>query len=151
MAKYDTETMTQHSPKEEDKKQLMTDALAKLKKCFPQTKLLANGEVVVHIKGNQWFNLSTCKSSQEVSYKVLEYFSRGAYKTEPYRNRSDLTKKFHKYMLDGINEYLNTDFTEEDMELIYGKLGNGVNRSLTEEFFNSQFDMELLQTPKMQR
>lgn len=119
-----------------------------LKKSFPETKLLYNGEVVVHITGNQYFNLETCESHQEVEYKVLEWLSRGAYKTDPYYTRKDLTRKFHEYMRKGINSYLGTDFSESDMELIYTYLGNGCNRARTIQFFESGFDMGVLSPQK---
>jgi len=115
-----------------------------LKKSFPETRLLQNGEVVVHIKGNQYFNLETCESHQEVEYKVLEWFSRGAYKTDPYGPRKDLTRRFHEYMRNGINHYLGTDFSESDMELIYTYLGNSCNRALTTQFVESGFDIGVL-------
>ena len=45
----------------------------------------------------------------------------------------------------GINKFLGTDFTEEDIALIYDRLGNCVNHDLTVEFINSGYDMSLLE------
>ena len=47
-------------------------------------------------------------------------------------------------MLNGINGFLGTDFTEDDIAIIYQKLGNRVRHSLTEEFVNSGYDMTVL-------
>ena len=129
---------------------ILNEEVARLKKSFPQTRLLDNKEVLVHERGNQWFNLGTCESHQEVEYKVLEYFCRGAFKTEPYR-RSDLNRQFHEYMRAGINDYFGTDFTEEDMELIYTYLGNGIHRELTIQFFESGFDLAVLEDYRASR
>ena len=52
--------------------------------------------------------------------------------------------EFHKFMLDGINAFLNTNFTEDDMDLIYTYLGNDCNRKLCEDFVNSNYDMNIL-------
>ena len=47
-------------------------------------------------------------------------------------------------MLDGINMFLNTDFSKEDIDLIYTYLGNACNHNRTLEFVRSGYDMELL-------
>ena len=47
-------------------------------------------------------------------------------------------------MLDGINKYLGTNFDFEDMDIIYTKLGNDVNRPLCEKFVDSGYDMNIL-------
>ena len=42
------------------------------------------------------------------------------------------------------NIYLGTDFTIEDMYLIYDKLGNAINHQLTLDFIANGYDMEFL-------
>ena len=51
-------------------------------------------------------------------------------------------------MLDRINRFLETNFDGDDIELIYVKLGNGINSSLAEEFIKSGYDMEILKDEK---
>ena len=48
-------------------------------------------------------------------------------------------------MLNGINKFLGTDFTEGDISIIYQKLGNRVNHNLTVEFVNSGYDLRILE------
>ena len=48
-------------------------------------------------------------------------------------------------MLKGINDYLNTNFDFDDMEIIYTYLGNGVNRPLTIAFIESGYDMGVIE------
>ena len=43
-----------------------------------------------------------------------------------------------------LNHYLGTFFSEEDINLIYQRLGNGINQELTYIFIDSDFDMEVL-------
>lgn len=50
----------------------------------------------------------------------------------------------HQYHLNGINKFLGTDFTREDMKMIYVNLGNAVHHQKTLEFIDSGYDMELL-------
>ena len=47
-------------------------------------------------------------------------------------------------MLDGINKYLGTNFDFEDMDIIYTKLGNDVNRPLCEKFVDNGYDMNII-------
>lgn len=114
----------------------------KLMHCFPNSFINYQGEFIAHAEANQYFILDNCKDELEVKCKVLAWFSRGAHKTAPFGERKN--KKFHQFMLEGINKFLNTNFTETDMDLIYTYLGNDCNRKLCESFVNSGFDMNIL-------
>lgn len=50
-------------------------------------------------------------------------------------------KKFHNFMLAGINAFLGTDFTEDDMDVIYTYLGNRVCHERTVRFVKSGYDL----------
>jgi hypothetical protein len=115
----------------------------KLMRCFPNSFINYLGEFIAHEESNQYFSLNDCKNELDVKCKVLAWFSRAAYKTSPFGEKKN--KKFHNFMIDGINKFLETNFSQEDMELIYTYLGNDVNRTLTIEFINSGYNMELLQ------
>lgn len=73
---------------------------------------------------------------EELKLKVLEWLSRPAHK-----EGNDTVRKWY---LDGINNFLGTNFTNEDIELIYCKLGNAINRELTKKFVESNYDMGVL-------
>lgn len=51
-------------------------------------------------------------------------------------------------MLDGINDFLETDFTENDMEEIYQYLGNAINHKKTVGFIESEYDFKVLRGKK---
>lgn len=114
-----------------------------LLQAFPNSMINSSFEFIADIKTNQYFRLEDCKNPLDIDCKVLEWLSRAAFKTAPYRNEWR-NKKYHEYMLRCINDFLNTDFSEEDMELIYTKLGNDCNRTLCEKFVMSGYDMEVL-------
>ena len=59
--------------------------------------------------------------------------------SQEWRNR-----KFHTDMRFSVNAYLDTDFSQEDMELIYSWLGNAVNHHLTMLFIRNGMDVEWL-------
>lgn len=114
----------------------------KLMSCFPNSFINYLGEFIAHGEANQYFILNNCKDELEVKCKVLAWFSRGAHKTAPFSVRKN--KELHQFMLNGINAFLNTTFTEDDMELIYTYLGNDVNRELCVKFIKSNYDMNIL-------
>ena len=119
-----------------------------LAKCFPRSFVNGCGEFIAHAKANQYFNLANCETELDVKCKVLEWFSRGAYKSEPFDSDRQ-NQKLHEFMLSGINKFLGTQFTEDDMETIYTYLGNCCNHSLTVEFVNSGYDMAVIAERRM--
>lgn len=115
----------------------------RLMESFPGSFIVHNGEFIAHRGVNEFFNLSTCKDELEVKCKVLEYLSRGAYKTAPFRT-DRANQRLWDFMRSGINSYLGTSFTHKDMDEIYTYLGNGVNRPKTIRFIESGYDMRIL-------
>ena len=119
------------------------EIVQRLMNCFNNSFINQNGEFIAHRKANEYFILRTCKTELDVKCKVLEWFSRSAYKTLPYgMSKKDI--EFHKFMLNGINKFLGTEFTESDIETIYTYLGNACHHSLTIEFIESGYDMSIL-------
>ena len=115
----------------------------KLARSFPRSFINSALEFVAHKSANEYFRLEDCETELDVKCKVLEWFSRGAYKTEPYESASK-NDRFHAFMLDGINKYLGTNFSYDDMEIIYTYLGNRCNHPKTIEFIESGYDMTIL-------
>jgi len=97
----------------------------------------------VNPRVNSYFTLDGVSTEIEVSCKLLEWLSRNAYKSEHYRKAKD-NNRVHEYHLNGINAFLRTNFTHEDMKLIYCELGNCVNHELTIKFVESGYDMRIL-------
>lgn len=119
------------------------DVTTRLIYAFPQSYINHNLEFIAHEEANEYFRLEDCKNEFDVKCKVLEWLSRGAYKTEPFYSNFK-NGVFNRFMRKGINVFLGTEFTEDDIEIIYTRLGNRCNHSLTEEFVNSGYDMKIL-------
>ena len=92
---------------------------------------------------NVYFLTSNCKSKKDVIAKVLEWWSRDAYKSE-FPCGESTSVVIQDYIREGINEYLGTDFSREDMELIYTYLGNAIHHDLCLKFIESGYDLSLL-------
>lgn len=123
---------------------MINSTVLELMKSFPGSFLNQYGEFIAHREANEYFQLSKCKDDLEIKCKVLEWLSRAAFKTEPYKNKKK-NEKFNDFMLTGINKFLNTDFDKYSMQTIYQELGNQVNRELTIRFIESGYDMNVLQ------
>ena len=100
------------------------------------------------VEVNSWFRLENEKNDLELKCKVLEYFSRPAFKGFTFANQHykqrQIGEEIYKYHLDGINDFLGTDFCVDDIELIYSKLGCGIRRLLCIKFIESGFNMSVL-------
>lgn len=115
----------------------------RLMNCFPGSFINHNGEFIAHEKANEYFSLSTCGDELDVKCKVLEWLSRAASKGEPYRTaKSNLA--FQRFMQDGVNRYLETEFSQADFDDIYTHLGNARNHEKTRRFILSGYDMSIL-------
>lgn len=123
----------------------MVDSLVtrKLGRAFPGSFINTNLEFIAHKEANEYFILDECNNEFDVKCKVLEWLSRGAFKTCPF-NSNIKNEKFHNFMLNGINNFLGTDFTESDIEEIYTYIGNRCNHEKTVKFVNSSYDMSIL-------
>ena len=100
-------------------------------------------EFIAHRYSNTYFIFANCETELDVKCKVLEWLSRSAHKGIPYRQEWR-NKKFRKFMLDGINMFLHTNFSFDDMEIIYKYLGNACNHNKTIKFIESGYDMQIL-------
>lgn len=113
---------------------------------FPDAIMNRNLEFVAcpNRRVNSYFRLDNCETRMDARCKVLEYLSREAYKSQHY-NVDWRNKEVHDYHLKGINAFLGTDFTKEDIEIIYTHLGNGVNRQKTLAFIYSGYNIAVLE------
>ena len=112
--------------------------------CFPGWFINNQGEFIAHQKANVYFNISTCENEMDIKCKILEWFSRPACKSTPFRRAVDNTA-LHTFFLNGINEYLDTTFSVEDMREIYTYLGNACDHQKTIRFIESGYDMTVLE------
>ncbi|MCI9081472.1 MAG: hypothetical protein HFI70_03960 [Lachnospiraceae bacterium] len=110
---------------------------------FPKSFINDRDEFIAHERTNQYIILANCETPLDVECKVLEWFSRPAHKTAPY-SQEWRNRKFHEFMLNGINAFLDTNFTEDDMDKIYCALGNAVEHEKTVRFVQSDYDFEVL-------
>ena len=112
---------------------------------FPDAIMNRNLEFVAdpNRRVNSYFRLDNCETRTDAICKVLEYLSREAFKSQHF-NVNWRNEQVHDYHLQGINRFCGTNFTKEDIELIYAYLGNECNRKKTLAFIDSGYDLAVL-------
>lgn len=128
----------------------MKEACAKLLECFPGSFINSRDEFIAHPRTNQYFLLNNRQTVEDIEAKVLEWLSRPAFKTQPYSQEWQ-NRRFHEFMLAGVNAFLDTDFSGEDMELIYTYMGCGIKHGLTLDFITHDMSMKWLRNHVSER
>lgn len=120
------------------------EIMQKLFAAFPEGFISSEYEFIADEKANIFFGLKNVETEKQLFKKVIHWFSRPAFKSEPFssKKRNDL---LHAKFLKAVNKILETNFSEEQISKIYTHLGNGVNEPLTEKFINSGFDISVLE------
>ena len=95
-------------------------------------------------KTNTYFAIEDCECHLDVKEKLLTWCSRTIAKGQPYANPNK-NIAFRHYNLRNLNEYLHRNFNENDIGIIYQKLGNGINPKLAKKFIRSRLNMEELE------
>jgi hypothetical protein len=103
---------------------------------FPKFFINHNLEVIVHPKRNTYFLLKGVETESDLIAKILEWLSREAAKS--------VSKESQKYHLTGINAFIGTTFSQDDMMQIYTYLGNCCNHKRTLRFIESGYDISML-------
>ncbi len=112
------------------------DLRGRLTRAFPKMYVNRQFEAIIYPARNSYFLLTGVETEEQLNAKVLEWLSREASKS--------LSRASQRYHLDGINAFLGTSFTQEDMIRIYTKLGNAINHNLTLAFIRSGYDFRAI-------
>ena len=110
--------------------------LDRIYNAFSKAFINRYNEMIIYPRENTYFLLDNVNNELELECKVLEYCSRQASK--------GMSKASRKYHFEGICDFFNKVFSQEEMDLIYIKLGNGINRKLCIKYIESGFDLEVL-------
>ena len=121
----------------------LEEAKAALLECFPKSFVNDIGEFIAHLRSNTYFILHNCETPLDIECKVLEWLSRAASKGITY-SQEWRNEKFREFMRNGINDFLDTNFSEEQFYEIYTYLGNAVNHKKTIAFIDSDYDFSIL-------
>ena len=99
-------------------------------------------ELILIPKTNTYFSLKDCFTKKDIISKVLMWCTRDIAKARPYQQQ----KRNIAFYVDNrmrLEKYLGADV---NVDVVYHCLGNGINKSLTHKFIDSDFNMEVLYT-----
>lgn len=119
----------------ESTKKFMGIARKHSPKCF----INSHFELIIEPNNNIYFRLEDIETELELKCKVLAWLSRPSCK--------GVSNYWQKRIRAMVNEYLQTDFTFEEMQEIYTYLGNDCNRPKTIRFIESGYDLNVLTAP----
>lgn len=111
---------------------------------FPKSFINHLNELILIPDFNVYFGLNDVDAETDLYCKMCEWFSRDCCKAARYSQGWRL-KSYWQKNTDHFNAICGTEFTIEDMAVIYQRLGNSVNHSLTVEFVESGFDIMVLE------
>lgn len=116
------------------------EELKKLMNCFPDSYINRQLEFILIPKTNTYFRLEDCLTREDVISKVLMWCTRDIARAAPYRQMKR-NIDFYVCNKERLEKYLGASV---NVDVIYHCLGNGVDTTLTKEFINSGFSMDLL-------
>lgn len=118
------------------------EELEKLMSFFPDSFINRQLELILIPKTNTYFSLKDCFTKKDIISKVLMWCTRDMAKARPYQQQ----KRNIDFYVDNrmrLEKYLGADV---NLDVVYHCLGNGINKSLTYKFIDSDFNMKVLYT-----
>lgn len=131
-------------------REIIEQSVKELMDLFPKSFINSLDELILDPKSNLYFRLDNIETIEELQYKVIEWCSRAACKSMPYK-QTWRNEVYHEKIRDRINEFLGVDFAEDDWLLIYTYLGNNINRPLCVKFLESEYDLEVIKEYERQK
>ena len=114
------------------------ELISVLNKYSPKWFVNHNNELIIEPKNNIYFLLEDINNKLDLKCKVIAWLSRPSHK--------GISNYWQKRIRNIFNEYLGTNFSKDEIELIYCYLGNDCNREKTIKFINSNYDLNVLTT-----
>lgn len=116
------------------------EQIEKVYDIFDTSFIYKNQELILNKEWNIYFRLDNILDKYDFDYKVLSYCS--FYCAD---NHFSKKTKICKYIWGRLNRWFRKDFTYEELQLIYRKLGCGANRVTGNNFIRSGLDFKLLE------
>lgn len=102
-----------------------------------------NNELILIPKFNVYFLLDDVNTEEDFFCKMCEWVSRDCSCAMRYKDSKRL-ERYWEHITYNFNQVCGTNFSVNDMEKIYAKLGNSCNHFRTVQFVQSGFDLSVL-------
>ena len=121
----------------------MLESVQKALKHLSGSFINHNTEIILIPKFNVYTLLVDVETDDDFKVKLCEWFSRDCCCALRYSQNKRL-EKYYQENTDAFNVICGTNFTVEQMEQIYTKLGNGIKHELANRFVKSGFDLSVI-------
>lgn len=123
----------------------IADKVERVYDMFETSFLHGEDELILHKKWNIYFRIYTADDSriitpEEFDYKLLSYLS--FYCADNHFKKASLQCK---WAWNRINRWFRKEFTYEELQKIYARLGCGANMNLGLKFIESDLDIKILE------
>lgn len=122
----------------------LDEALYYLKYLFNDSFINEHNELILIPETNLYIQLENCKTKFQLFAKLLEWCSRDSCFNLPYMVMK-LNNLYWEQNRKALNSFFDQNWSHEDMSLIYKTLGCHVNPTLTKQFIESGFDLQILE------
>lgn len=122
----------------------LDEAIIHLKYLFPGSFITEHNELILIPETNLYIQLENCKTKFQLFAKLLEWCSRDSCFNLPYMVMK-LNELYWEQNRKALNSFFDQNWSHEDMSLIYETLGCHVNPTLTKQFIESGFDLQVLE------
>ena len=103
----------------------------------PKVFINRRNELILVPSKNIYFSLNGVESKRDITVKIFHWLSRPAHK--------GVGSYWETRIRTIINNYLQTNFSRNDFDLIYTKLGNAINPELTGKLIDLDYDLHALE------
>ena len=121
----------------------MLESVQKALKCLHSSFINHNNEIILIPKFNVYTLLDDVETDNDFKAKLCEWFSRDCCCALRYSQNKRL-ERYYQENIEAFNFICGTNFTKEQVEQIYTKLGNGIKHELTKKFVESGFDLSVI-------
>ena len=121
----------------------MLESVQKALKCLHGSFINHNNEIILIPKFNVYTLLDNVETDDDFKAKLCEWFSRDCCCALRYSQNKRL-ERYYQENIEAFNFICGTNFTKEQVEQIYTKLGNGIKHELTKKFVKSGFDLSVI-------
>ena len=122
----------------------LDEAIIHLKFLFPSSFINEHNELILIPETNLYIQLENCKTKFQLFAKLLEWCSSDACFSLPYPMMK-FNELYWKQNRKALNSFFDQNWSHNDMSLIYETLGCHVNPTLTKQFIESGFDLQVLE------
>lgn len=121
----------------------MLESVRNAMELLPDSFINHNNELILIPRFNVYVGLDYVDTDEDFKIKLCEWFSRDCSYALRYK-RAKYQREYYQKNTDIFNKICKTNFSIADMEIIYTKLGNGINYELAKWFVKTGFNLSLL-------